>query len=266
MIIHFAFGALGKAGRVEEQCERFIKDILGKKRLKFSVCEEFVPIPERNKDVGITLDLRAGDLKDGKFSVSTKNLVEAPEILYLPFDVSMICFIEISYTKLANCVHSKEYGKLGIAFTRDFYKKSGCRQVYYYSEKMIFYDKLIKQFQEGQGVIGPKKLKELQTEITTYRKPNRLYDNFSKSTVASIKNGSELNFYTYNRYPTNYNFENENEYRIAASGNQEFLEFSESDVYRIFVPTPDVEKHVSKYIENNWSSTPTISIYHEGRI
>jgi len=43
MFIHFAFGTLGKRGKIEEQTEAIIQYILKEKRLKASKCKEFIP-------------------------------------------------------------------------------------------------------------------------------------------------------------------------------------------------------------------------------
>lgn len=263
MKIHFAFGGLGKAGMPVEQIDQFINNILTKKQLKYSICEEFIPIPKKSDMGNINLDINKGELNNGHFTVFTDDIIESPKIHYLPVDVSMVCFIEIAYKKLALSLHHQEYGKLGIAFTQEFYDRNDLQRVSYYSEKMILKDPLIKKYEEGQGILDPKLLNNISSEITKYKKPKKLYKNFSRSTVAAIKNGLKLEFYTYSRYPENYNFENENEHRFVTEESKEYLGFCEKDVYQIIVPDEEAKRKVSKYIEYNWAYKPKISVFPE---
>ena len=266
MYIHFAFGRLGKKELLDEQSDNIIEKILKKKRLKITQCKEFIPILPSGSSR--QLDLTKAELTDNVLQISTEHTIESPGITYLPEDVRMICFINISFKKLKNSPHSKEYGKFGICFTKEFYKRNNVKKVNYYTEDSVLKDPMIKRFNEGQGKLSPIELKLLEKEITIYRKPAKLFENFLKSAtlVASIKNNSNdssLNFWVYDRYPPEYDFRNENEYRIAFDTDQEYLNFNEEDIFMLIVPNENIYNKINQFLNQNWSKIPEIRIFPE---
>jgi Putative abortive phage resistance protein AbiGi, antitoxin len=264
MYIHFTFGELAKSGKLEEQFSEITNKIVIPKRLKVSVCQEFIPIPNESSGNIIHFDLTKGTLEKGGFNLTTEHTTSPPSISYLPEDVPMICFIKCSLKKLKNHPHKNEYGKLGIVFTEKFYRKNKLRQVSYYDEESVKKDPLIKKY--TQNNLNDHARRNLSKEITTYRKPKTLTENFSKSTVARIsasENGSSLNFYTYDRYRIGYDFTIEAEYRIAFEPQVDFLHFEESDVFMIIVPNMAIEEKLVKFLKKNWATIPRIAIFPE---
>lgn len=263
MYIHFAFAQLGKEGRIKEQCDEFIDKILNQKRLKISKCKEFIPVPDNSNENTITLDLTKGKVEGSSFILDTRNTTEAPGINYLPVDVPMICFIDIPFKKLKNCAHKDEYGKLGITFKNEYYEKHKLKHVIYYDEKMVFKDALIQKWHRENSVLSEDERKRLEKEITLYRKPKKLTENFLKSVVATISNSKELSFFTYDRYPLGYDFTLESECRIAFEVDEDYLAFDEDDIFVVIVPNRDIEKLLRDYFKSGWSSVPDIRVFPE---
>lgn len=262
MYIHFTFGHLGKSGKLDEQFSEFTKKILTTKHLKVSVCQEFIPIPNESSKNAINFDIIRGSLEQNAFSLSSKHLTSPSLVSYLPVDVPMICFIKCPLKKLKNHPHQNEYGKLGIVFTKKFYKKNNLKPVIYYSEENIKNDPLIKKY--IQNGLDEQERQKLSKEITTYRKPKVLNENFPKSAVARItmtENGNSLSIYTYDRYPVGYDFTTETEHRIAFDPGTEFLPFNENDVFMIIVPNTEIEKELNDFFKKNWSLIPCIEVY-----
>ncbi len=240
MHIHFAYGYLGKHGEIEEQSKRFINEVLETRQLKISICKEFIPIPNKVNGEVIHFDITQGKVESGEFRIDTRHTTSQPSITYLPEDVSMVCFIDIPFNKLSNSLHSREYGKLGIVFQKEFYKKHELKNVVYYDEKSIIKDTLIIEFCKNNQLMSKEEKENLIKEITTYRKPKVLTKNFSLSVVATISHDSnitELSFFTYNRYPIDYDFTNESECRLSFDKGKSFLEFNEKDVFMVIAPT-----------------------------
>jgi len=102
VFVHFAFGTLGKQGKVEEQTEAVVEYILREKRLKVSKCTEFIPeFPEPGMK-RIPMDkMRLESNGAGTqlvYDLDPKKIHELPDddsIYYLQRDVSMICFIKL---------------------------------------------------------------------------------------------------------------------------------------------------------------------------
>lgn len=247
---------------MDEQFSEFTNKILTPKHLKVSVCQEFIPIPNEPSKNAINFDLTKGSLEQNAFSLSSKHLTSPPSLSYLPVDVPMICFINCPLKKLKNHPHQNEYGKLGIAFIKKFYKKNNIKPVIYYSEKSIKNDPLIKRY--IQNGLSEQERKNLSKKITAYRKPKILTENFSKSAVARItktENGNSLSIYTYDRYPIGYDFTTETEHRIAFEPGINFLHFNESDVFMIIVPNTEIGEKLKDFFKKNWTIIPCIEVY-----
>ena len=99
MLIHFAFGSLGKQGKTEEQTKRVIELILREKRLLVSKCKEFIPAYPRKgaKRIPSEMFKVTGDGEASatfypqKDSDWLNKLPDDTTIRYLPMDVPMIC-------------------------------------------------------------------------------------------------------------------------------------------------------------------------------
>lgn len=281
MKIHFAFGQLGKRGLIEQQCSQFIELILSHKRLMISKCTEFLPfLPRPNgvqfdKDgtpfIGHEIDLRKGEVcisDDGaalSFDFSNMGIFKKEQhINYAPEDVLMISFIDIPFNKLRRSNHWREYGKLGIVFTDEFYKRTKLRHVFYYTENDVLRDKVIKRWNDGMRDknLSVAELATLKNEITLFRKPARLFNNFSRS-VTAVLSPTDVKFVTYDRYPEGYDFTQERECRLAFTGDVKYLNFDESDIYMIIVPG-EREKHlIENYLASAWSVVPLVRLHPE---
>lgn len=146
MFIHFAFGNLGRLGKIEEQTNAATEYILREKRLKVSKCKEFIPVfPDPNSK---PIPLKPFKKVEGRndlvvAAIDGDHLTDTESIRYLPEDVSTICFIKIAFNQLKNSTHAREYGKLGIVLTNDFLKGKSIKRVQYYAEESLHTDPLI---------------------------------------------------------------------------------------------------------------------------
>jgi len=271
MFIHFAFGELGRKGEIQEQTERVLKDIISPKRLKISKCQEFIPSfrPQGTKEISFGRIISIIKKNDGSAEVviAVNGMTDAPLVKYLPIDVSMICFIEIAFDALKNSPHKNYYGKFGIVLSDNFLKSKGIKPVMYYTEANLVQDDLVKTWNRINFTgLGKEGLKDLQKEITLYRKPAYLFPNFKRSIQLRIicKNGEvAVGYFTYDRYPENYEFRLEQEFRIAFSEGDEYLYFEEKDLFMIIVPNKEAMVFVDEYLSKNWSTKPKIVLFPE---
>ena len=197
MFIHFAFGLLGKQGKIEGQTVSIIEYILKEKRLKISKCKEFIPAFPRpgNKSIPwesfkVTNDGLSATFYPKKDPDWYNRIPYDRAIHFLPVDMSMICFIKISFTQLKKSTHSKEYGKFGIVLTDTFLKAKGINPVYYYTEQSLWNDPLIKKWNYSVKLLYNKEKAELEKEIVSYRKPATLFPSFKKSVIAEVHKSS----------------------------------------------------------------------------
>jgi len=269
MFIHFAFGALGKQGKIREQTKAVIDCILREKRLKVSKCKEFIPIfPDPNSK---PIPLKPFKAVEGRTDlvvaeIDGNRVEDLDSIRYLPEDVPMICFIKIAFNQLKNSTHAKEYGKLGIVLTSDFLKAKGMRCVHYYTEQSLYSDPLILKWNHGwaNGKLSDAEARQLQKEITAYRKPAKLFPSFVKSVTHIIHFGSgepQTDYFTYNRYAEGYDFTKENEHRILPDQDVEYLRFEESDLDMIITPDLEAKKAIETFLNQNWREKPKVELY-----
>jgi len=269
MFIHFAFGTLGKEGEILEQTKAVIDRILKEKRLKANKCVEFIPVFPDPKSKPIPL--RPFKPVEGRTDlvvaeVDRERIVDTPSIRYLPEDVPMICFIKIPFSQLCNSKLHKEYGKLGIVLTNDFLRTKGLKPVHYYTEESLYTDALILKWNHDRpnGKISDVEARQLQKEITAYRKPATLFPNFKKCVTHIIQFGSgkpQTSYFTYNRYATGYDFTKENEYRIVFEEGNEYLPFQEDDLYMIIAPNLEAKKTIEDCLNKNWKMKPKVKVY-----
>lgn len=246
MFIHFAFGKLGKQGKISEQTNEVIDRILEAKQLKISPNTEFLPIYPQKGSIRLPFD--------GSTPVPNDE-----SIYYIQSDVLMICFIKIPFHELKSSNHHKQYGKFGIVLSTDFLLSKDIRPVIYYTEEELWHDKLIRKFNALGG--GSK---ELQDEILTYRKPSTYFPNFRNSVQLHInKTVTETirSLIKYDGYPDNYDFRQENEHRISFQKGAEFMGFTEKDMHMII--TPDLESYstINSYLNHYWSYQPIVKIF-----
>jgi len=269
MFIHFAFGNLGKSGRVEEQTDAVIEYILKEKRLKISKCKEFIPIfPDQNST---PIPLKPFKAVEGRTDlvvaeIDGNRLADVDSIRYLPEDVPMICFIKTTFNQLKNSMHAREYGKLGMVLTNKFLKAQGIKRVHYYTEESLHTDPLILKWNHdwAKGKLSSAEARQLQKEITAYRKPAKLFPSFAKSVTHVIQFGSDkpqTDYFTYNRYPKGYDFTKENEYRIVLAEGIEYLHFEEDDMYMVITPDREAKKAIETFLNQNWREKPKVEVY-----
>ena len=212
MFIHFAFGSLGKQGKTEEQAKNVIELVLGEKRLLISKCKEFIPAYPKKGSKRIPPEMFKVT-GDGEASATfypkedpdwLRKLPDATTIHYLPMDVPMICFIKISFSQLKSSTHSAEYGKFGLVFTDAFLKSKGIKPVFYYTERSLWNDELIKRWNYEQSNLSRKDRADLEREILCYRKPATLFPSFKKSVsikLTKAPEGTTIEYLSYDRYP-----------------------------------------------------------------
>jgi hypothetical protein len=272
MLIHFAFGSLGKQGKTEEQTKQVINYVLQEKRLLVSKCKEFIPAyPKKGaKRIPSEMFKVTGE---GEASV-TFNIKEDPNWLsklpddttihYLPMDIPMICFVKMSFNQLKSSTHSKEYGKFGLVFTDIFLKNKGVKPVYYYTEMSLWSDPLIKRWNSEGDKMSRLEKEKLEREILSYRKPASLFHTFQESVTIKMSRASEettIEYLTYDRYPENYDFTKEKEHRIVFDNGIEYLHFTEEDLFIVIVPDVKSRDDVANCLRQNWSKHPIIEVY-----
>lgn len=275
MYIHFAFSSL--KDNPNDQLKNLIDLILDNRRLKFGENLEFIPvfnpslIPRANGRKVVRIPLKSYEETENGvvFDVfkDNSNISKFP-FNYMPWEIRIICFIKTILVELKNSKHCNEYGKIGLVFNEDFLLNNGLKEVYYYTEESLFNDPLIKEwnfnFSQKPRQSFTKEEKErkkiLEKEILTYRKPAILFKGFSDSHVLVIKKRNTHLRSAYPRYSIGYNFQSENEWRIVANDNQEYLDFSESDLVRILVPDESIKNILVKYFENKWSNKPEVLV------
>lgn len=277
MFIHFAFAGL--KNDITAQTEFVINKILEPKSLMFRINPEFIPVFQphlhpkfKGKKVGqialesfkATKDGVGASLADLKFA-TPKN-----DIHFLPYEIHMICFIKIPLKQLSRSIHSFEYGKMGIVLKDDFLKRSGIKAVQYYEEDSLFSDPLVVKwnlkfaYKPNLSSIEKKEKRELNTQILAFRKPATLFKSICESRLLAIENiGQKIDIEivdAYARYPIGYNFREEMEWRIV-SYTEEFLPFSENDLFMVIVPDEECRSVLNQYFKKNWKIIPRIEMF-----
>jgi len=271
MFIHFAFGTLGKLGKIEEQTETVIEYILREKRLKVSKCTEFIPsFPQPGAKRIPTDKMRFESNGDGARLVyeldlnKFHELPDADSIYYLQRDVPMVCFIKINFSQLRTSNHCREYGKFGIVLDDGFLRSQGIRPVKYYTEESVWNDPLIKKWNYRLKSLSPKEKENLEKEILTYRKPASFFSAFRKSVMAKITGSTSrgtVEFIKYDRYKEGYDFTKEHEYRIAFDEGVDYLCFEEQNLFMVITPDAKAQHRVRDFFHVNWEREPRIVVY-----
>jgi len=270
MLIHFAFGALGKQGKIEEQTEQVIELILNNKRLKVSKCTEFIPEFPKPGSIRIPMDKfhlesnGAGSQLVYDLDLKKPQQPNEDSIYFLQRDVPMICFIKIAFNQLQTSDHWKEYGKFGIVLTDKFLGSRGITPVKYYTEESLWSDPLIRKWNFELKSLSPGRREGCEKEILTYRKPAKMFPAFKNSVMAKVTSapsGGTLEFLRYNEYPEGYDFRKENEYRIAFEEGVEYLYFNEDDLFMVITPELKAKDRVESFLKHNWTQQAQVKIF-----
>lgn len=270
MFIHFAFGSLGKQGKLDEQTEAIIQYILKEKRLKVSKCKEFIPVFPTPGAKRIPADMfkatdygAAATFHPQQDPEWFKKLPDDTTIHYLPVDVPMICFIKVSLSQLKNSTHSHEYGRFGIVLTDNFLKANRIRPVYYYTEESLWSDRIIRKWNSGKD-LDKREKSQLEKEIVSFRKPASLFPSFRESVTMKItraSSGTKIEYLTYDRYKEGYDFRKENEYRIIFDEGADYLYFEEKHLFMVITPDTEVQHRIQNFFSQNWKEKPQVTIY-----
>jgi hypothetical protein len=271
MFIHFAFGKLGKEGKIEEQTKAVIDCILKEERLKVSKCTEFMPeFPELGTKRIPTEMFREAEygLEATFYPKEDPNwfnkLPDDDSIYYLQRDVPMICFIKITFNQLRASNHCMEYGKFGIVLNDRFLKSKGIRPVKYYTEESLWNDPLIRKWNYELKSLPHDKREDCEKEILTYRKPATYFSTFKKSVIAKITtapSGRTIEFLKYDRYEEGYDFTREHEYRIVLDEGVDYLYFGEKDLFMVITPDITAQRTIQDFFSRNWKEKPRVTIY-----
>ena len=278
MFIHFAFGQLGKQGKIKEQTDSVIGTILTQKRLLARNCTEFLPsFPQkRSRRVPTKQIEKVTKSDDGKdvvwfAEIDLRKTYESKEIVYLPQDVPMICFIKISFSQLKASPHCNEYGKFGLVLSNQFLESQSMKSVSYYTEESLWSDREIVDWNNACEQIDQTRQQSMQRHIVAYRKPATYFPSFAELTTIEIsktieQTGSEsyryaVDSYKYDRYGIGYDFRNEHEHRIVFQEDGEYLRFNEGDVFMIVVPDLESKNQVITYLKSEWKRVPSVEVF-----
>jgi hypothetical protein len=271
VFVHFAFGELGKQGKVKEQTDVIIECILKGKRLKMSRCTEFIPRFPKPGAKRIPMEMFK-ETENGMAATFYpredpdwfNKLPDDDSIYYSQRDVPMVCFIKIAFNQLKASNHCMEYGKFGIVLTEKFLRLKGIRQVKYYTEESLWSDPLINKWNFELESLSSEKRRDLEKEILSYRKPATYFPTFKSSVVAKIMgapSGRAVEFIKYDRYDEGYDFTKEHEYRIVFDEGVDYLDFEESNLFMVITPDTNSRRAVQDFFSHNWREKPQVLIY-----
>ncbi len=275
MLIHFAYSKYKTD--LKRQIECAIKNIFSKRKLLFRKNPEFIPrikpqyhlaftgakiknIPLQNVKTGpnyIEIDvLNNGNISENHFS-------------YMREDIPMICFTDISMNDVTNSILVRRYGQLGIIFHKEFLEKNGVKKVYYYKESKLIHDEKVRQlnsyfYNSNLNTKENSKKRELEIEISTFRKPKKMYKSFKEFRRLNLAKKCVEDVYdVYKNYEIDYDFQIENEWRIVSKKNQDnCILFSESDLSIVLVPNTDIQKKLTDFFKTNWLNKPEVRVCH----
>lgn len=263
-LCHFAYGSLYREGRIEEQAEETLQNILLPKKLLSFPCREFMPILN-SPSASWANPHSATVSEDG--AIEFRQYTAAPAVALLPMDIFMICFVDIPLKKLRNWSPASHYGKVGIVFKDAFRARANVRNVVYYSDYRDFRKDpkviaLNKAINEGDS----RKIEALRPSVVEYRKPARLWPELNNEFVALQvgydKSGCvSIKPLTYDRYDVGYDFTAEREARILTDEDDREVYFSESDVLAIVTPDTRTQTMFESALEKAWSTLPVIKVF-----
>ncbi len=260
--IHFVFGSNHRNDKLARQVENFIELILKPRQLKASICPEFLPIPGRRGGKLLAPDPESVT-EDG--AVFFKEVGETAPVILLREDVWLLSFVCIPFKKLSHWAPSDHYGKLGIAFTDRFSRRTQIQHVGYYELHGLERDPLVVKHNQARSNKDESTTQRLHDQLLAYRKPARLWPEFqnlyANFLLTRTEDGVDVSKITYDRYPTGYDFRQERETRIVLTEESQYLNFEETDVLKIIVPDTEIEKTVEKFLVTNWQVQPEVIVY-----
>jgi len=260
-LIHFTFGSYYRDKKYKEQTDMFLNYILLKKTLKSFTCPEFIPLISEKNSMYVPLDQWVINKQDNTITINPQKAIAPPPVDLMPFPVHMISFVNISFKKLKLWKPSEHYGKLGIAFTNDFKIRNYAKQVSYYDLLGLEKDYLVKKLNISQDFSSNNPLFH---EIISYRKPSTMWEEFYTlfgQIEQSEATGYKLKKTTYSRYPIEYNFKEEKEFRIVTKKEGDFIKFNENDILAIIVPDSPTKEYIKNKLFNKWDKVPNFIIY-----
>ena len=263
-LIHFAFSSHHRSGRHDLQVAALIEHILSTRRLRASVCPEFLPLISAPGAMVPTAKA-ASSKGDGIVLFDKPEMfVPAPPVRLLPESVWMICFVNVAFNKLRSWPASDHYGSLGIAFTDAFSRRAGIRRVAYYQYPNLARDPLVIRLNQAHAG-GTADIEHLTQEVVHYRKPARLWAGFNDLitalTLTREGDGSvKVEKPTYSRYQIGYDFEAEREARKVMSENSPDLEFLESEVLALIAPDQAAADAIDAFLREAWATPPIVMV------
>jgi len=278
MFIHFAFSSLKDAP--DKQLEAVISNILETKRLKYSVNPEFIPVFQphllprfKGQEVAhIPLESFKPSKDGGVANMNNfRSINPANDLYFLPHEIHMLCFIKIPFKQLSKSPHPLEYGQFGLVLSDQFLKKNRIAAVQYYEESSLFADPLVVGWNLKFGYkpnLSPSEIKDkrgMERQILAFRKPATLFESFRDSRLLAVTKLSEgqTNLQivdAYERYPIGYDFREEKEWRIFSQADN-FLSFTENDLFMVIVPDERCKLNLERYFRNNWKDVPEIRVF-----
>ena len=269
MLIHFAFGQLGKNGEVEKQTGLIINCILKEKRLKVSKCIEFIPALSPAESKVIPIERLTSTNKGVEATIMAdeiSKLEDAPAATFLIYEVPMICFMETALNKLKSTPHQQEYGKFGIILTKIFLQKNRVRRVQYYQETQLIKDPKVLRWNRlanRKDDVSKEERETLAMEILRYHKPAIQTKSLLKLRAKVSRQGDDVTIehFTYDRYPLGYDFRREHEWRIAFDDGIEYLNFEEQDLFMTIVPNEEIRDQITEFFNKNWTYQPQVRVY-----
>lgn len=262
-LIHFGFGHYHRSSQHQEQVEAFLDYILIPKKLRASVCPEFMPII--NKKGAMWGNPNSAEVVDGN-GIKFNKWVSSPPVGLLPADVPMVSFVDLPINKLRNWVPSEHYGKLGVAFTNQFRSRYKIKKVYYYNYPELENDPMVIQLNRAISKGDEMERERLSKEVVRFRKPAFLWPEIN-NLFAVIKmntmpgGGMSFEKLTYSRYQEGYDFRSEQEARLITPEDSMDVPFLESDILAIIVPNSSTKELIEAKLRKSWANIPKVLEY-----
>jgi len=270
MLIHFAFRKFRNNPKL--QLENAINNIFKEKRLLYSKNPEFIPRllhqyhPKFTGVKSYQIPIHIVSKGANYIGIDTTKQIKSSSnyFNYIREDVRMICFTDISLDSLESSSHLVNYGKLGIVFCEEFLNRHRIKKVKYFKESELFNDQNVLRwnflYAYQPNLSNEEKLKKrtLELEILLYRKPVKMFKSFKKLRRLNL---NKMNIEdVYKEYKIGYDFQKEKEWRLVSPQN-DYLNFSESDLSIVFVSSNKIREELTKYFKNNWGNPPEVKIF-----
>lgn len=262
-LLHFAFGSFHRSENHEQQLGSFVEHILAPRKLRASICPEFMPMfNDPNALVAVKESARPAE----DHLISFDQFVPAPPVSLLPCDVWMVSFVDISLSKLRAWMPSNHYGRLGLAFKKEFQRRYKVRRVSYYQYPNLAKDTLVIAFNRAMMESNESEKERLFNDLVRFRKPSRLWPEFNDQfaplrLTAQLGGGVAIKKLTYSRYEVGYNFQCEQEARWVTTEHDRDMKFEESDVLAIIAPDGRTRDLIERALKRHWAVQPAVLEY-----